>query len=224
MRLWVDGEDRSDDILVLEKVLRPGDTYIDVGANIGQLVLAASKIVGRDGVAYGFEPHPKTYHYLVDNIHYNKARNIVTANIAVGDQAGWCSISDGPSADQNHVVEDGFKVPQACLNALFPEAKVRLLKIDVEGFEESVLRGAENLLTRTDIVYFETFEANAKRYGSTAGAVVEFLERNGFKSFEIQGDAIRQVKSSEDFSSCRNLIACRTPNCLAPTFSAVTDL
>ena len=219
MRLWVDGQDRGGDLEVITRILRAGDVYVDVGANIGQLALAASVCVGAAGVVYAFEPHPRTHRFLTDNIRLNRATNAVAVNAAVGDRDGWCVVSDGRSDDQNRISENGFRVLQVRLDQLFPSEVVRLLKIDVEGFEEFVLRGGESLLGRVDVIFFESCDQYAKRYGSTANSVISFLVSKGFVVYQVQGTVIKPVEPAEHEAECRNLIACRDPTVLTSAFS-----
>jgi FkbM family methyltransferase len=209
LRLWVDRDSRNDDVNFIRALLRPGDTYIDIGANIGQLALAASTCVGSNGKVYAFEPHPRTILYLRDNIALNGITNVVTAHAAVGARAGWCMISDGPSDDQNRVGNTGFCVLQIRLDDFFPHVPVRLLKIDVEGYEEEVLRGCEGLLQSSEFVYFESCEEHATRYGSTCHDTIALLEQHGFSTFQLIGSVLHPVSRHDQFGVCRNLIATR---------------
>lgn len=209
LRLWIDGNERTDDVNIIRLLLRPGDTYIDVGANVGQLALEASSCVGIHGKVYAFEPHPQTIRYLQDNIELNRVTNVVAAHVAVGRRPGWCMISDGPSDDQNRVGNIGISVLQIRLDEVFHHQTVRLLKIDVEGYEEHVLQGCEQLLKNTDFVYFESCEEHARRYGSTCHDTIALLERNGFSTFQLIGSLLHPVKRHNQFDVCRNLIATR---------------
>ena len=223
MRLWIDGASRDEDTTVLKSVLRPGDTYVDVGANIGQLCLAASVAVGPKGQVYAFEPHPLTYRFLVENIHLNKSENIVSVQAAIGERAAWAKISDGPSDDQNRILDRGFTVLQLRLDDLFPQEHIRLLKIDVEGFEEVVLRGSVALLDRVDIVYCEVFEEYSERYGYSTASLLGILQSAGFVVYRFQDGKLFPVTDDYAFARCQNILACKNEDSLGAQFLISTE-
>ena len=82
--LWLDPMQRADDVDVVRGLLRPGDTCIDVGANIGLLSLVASAAVGTTGRVIAIEPHPRVFGYLTANLELNDATNVHAINRAVG--------------------------------------------------------------------------------------------------------------------------------------------
>lgn len=82
---WIDSDFRSDDTFFIYNFLRSGDIFVDVGANVGQLSLAAASEVGPCGRVIAIEPHPKTHRYLVGNIRLNSFNNIESYNAAIGD-------------------------------------------------------------------------------------------------------------------------------------------
>jgi FkbM family methyltransferase len=66
----------NDELVFVSKFLRPGDYFIDIGANIGLFSLIASKVVGNEGMVFSFEPTPKTFKRFTDNIELNGCTNI----------------------------------------------------------------------------------------------------------------------------------------------------
>ena len=198
--LWCNPHFYSADEDVLRQHLKPGDVFVDVGANIGALTLAAAKIVGDAGRVFSVEAHPRTVRYLRGNIKLNRAVNVTVFHAAAGDHEGVVNFSSGRSDDQNRVTESGLSVPLRTLDSLIPDTPVRLLKIDVEGFELFALRGAERLLQRTDMVYFESWESHFSKYGYSTSDVLEFLKMHGF-----------EVGRPKDYKSaeCENLLAVR---------------
>ena len=169
------------DEMLLTELLRPGDMFVDVGANVGTLSLFASKIVSSEGRVIAIEAHPKTFKYLCGNIKLNKAANVIPINAAVGDRTGNVFFSDKRSDDQNSICEAGISVPLKTLSSLVIEQRrIRLLKIDVEGFELPVLRGARELLHNTDYVYFEAWEKWFNRFSYTTKDLIAYLQDCGF--------------------------------------------
>jgi FkbM family methyltransferase len=147
-------------IRVVSQIVRPGDTVLDVGANIGLFSLIASRAVGRDGAVHAFEPGRAAYARLGENLRINGTANVITHATAVADQNGWTSlfISDdseassllqvAPSHDSTEHIEvcslDHFVATSLDEAA---RRRIALIKVDVEGSEVAVFRGAQNLLT-----------------------------------------------------------------------------
>lgn len=198
--MWCNRDFFRNDEEILRKYLRPGDVFVDVGANIGTLSLAASGIVGEAGRVLSIEAHPKTVKYLRGNVKLNNASNVTVIHAAAGDHEGVVRFSSGRGDDQNRVTESGLQVPLRTLDALLDAGPVRLLKIDVEGFELFVLQGADRVLQRTDLVYFESWESHFHKYGYSTSDVLALLARYGF-----------ETGRPADYKSlgCENLLATR---------------
>jgi FkbM family methyltransferase len=139
---------------VIRKVLRPGDTYVDVGANVGLLALVASQRVGPTGKVVAFEPMPSTLERLRENVGLNAAANVRVIGKGCWDSAGEATIhqftglhagqvSMGKPADKTVVREIQITTTRIDDEVSPP---VRMLKADVEGAELPALRGAEKLL------------------------------------------------------------------------------
>ena len=118
--LWVDPRQGRDDEIFFETYLQPGDVVVDVGANIGVLSLAASRLVGEHGQVIAVEPHPATFQHLQHNLGLNQAANVQTHRVAVGEAVGSVVFSDKLADDENQVLLDGkgIVVPATTLDAL----------------------------------------------------------------------------------------------------------
>lgn len=136
--------------------LSDGDVCVDVGANIGYDALFAMKLVGQAGRVYALEPSPATHRELVRNLELNQASNVVALQIAAADADGEVVLWDHPEGQsvRSAVSMPGnlsqspqtaaVRVPAQTLASLVPGdelRRLRLVKIDVEGFEVEVLRG-----------------------------------------------------------------------------------
>ena len=124
-------------------------TIFDVGANIGMTV-AMAKLIRPDATVYCFEPDPQAYDFLIKNLASNNLTNCLPAQVALSDRTGKLSFFNNPtSASASHLVEDataGIIVDVMTLDQVVEAHRVKqidLIKIDVEGFEADVLRGAE---------------------------------------------------------------------------------
>lgn len=213
---WIYGDERSDDDSFLRHYLQERDVYVDVGANIGALVLTASTIVGSRGCVLAFEPHPRTFRQLEENVKINRVENVRSFNVAMGDRRGTVGFSDRRTDDQNAVDAAGtIMVRLDRLDNLIPNSisRVDLLKIDTEGYEKFVLEGAPKLLSRTDCVYFESWERHFEGFGYSGKEVYELLRSQGFDVFKIcPPREIMRVSSDYQSVRCENLLAIRSVN------------
>lgn len=156
--LYLTGTYEAGTLSVMGKCLREGDIFIDVGANIGLMSIFSSRAIGNKGKVYSFEPVLETFTILKKNIEINKIKNIDAFDVGVSDRKGKSFIYTNPYAgkgsssfikppDQSESKEyeiiiemlDEFLISHLLTN-------IRMLKIDVEGWELHVLRGTESLL------------------------------------------------------------------------------
>ena len=140
-----------EDMAFLLHFLREDDVFVDIGANIGSYTVLASGHIG--ATTYAFEPAPSTYKHLINNIAINQISGRVKAyNLALGSQQG--SVNFTSSLDTvNHIANigetDTIQVTVEKLDDILENQKQpSLLKIDVEGFETEVLRGASRTLNQ----------------------------------------------------------------------------
>lgn len=143
---------------VVRSLLRPGATFIDVGANIGWFSLLAASVVGPGGRVIAVEPNPLNVSLLRQSAKENGFDNIEVFNVALGDRPGAVALEtdgsngriipiDGPPAAP---LEASFVVPAFSLDDLLAAsmpAAVDVVKMDVEGAEPMVLRGAQGVLS-----------------------------------------------------------------------------
>ena len=209
--LFSNPEDRDQDEEFLKRLLREGDVYVDVGANIGTLSFCAAQLVGDTGKVIAIEAHPKTFSYLSKNVALNDFTNISLLNYAVGNKDGMLTFSDINSDDQNKVVTGlvrGIAVPVKKLDVLLQhQSNITLLKIDVEGFEKFVIEGAAEVLQRTDMVFFESWDKNFDTYGYTTGDIISLLESMQFSIYKMFDKQYTIINSSYCSLNCENLLA-----------------
>lgn len=129
--------------------LRTDDLFVDVGANVGSYTILASAHSGANSIS--FEPLPATFQKLKNNIQLNQLSGKVKAhNMALGSQAGELLFTNSLDT-MNHVVKDAqegvISVQVNTLDDILNNGPVPLLiKIDVEGFETEVIKGATKTL------------------------------------------------------------------------------
>ncbi len=140
-------------------LLRPGDLLLDVGANVGSYTLLGGGVAG--ATVHAFEPVAHTFERLLRNVRLNDLEGRVTCHpLVVGAAPGKVRMQTHRDA-MNRVMTDGesasssTEVAMTTLDQHLPNVSPTLIKIDVEGFELSVLQGARDTLSRAAAVLIE---------------------------------------------------------------------
>jgi len=157
------GEYSEGEIDLWRRLVRPGMTVLDVGANIGCFTVPLSRIVGDSGRVVAFEPQRQVYQMLVGNLALNEIANTNCMNAALGAAERTVSVpvpdysSIGNFGDvQIQYGQSESVVPCLTVDAMFFGAPVHFIKIDVEGMECDVLEGARETISRDrPVVYVE---------------------------------------------------------------------
>jgi FkbM family methyltransferase len=207
---------------ILEAVLRPGGTFFDVGANIGIYTGWAARLVGASGQVHAFEPVPRTRGYLTAFLERNGLAQVRVVPAAVGAKPGSLKLHTVPHAsglasalprpDRGGTVE--IEVPVVTLDGYVLEraaAPPALVKIDVEGFEFEVLRGAEGLFRSGNppVVVFESIDGAGVGGGSTFDDIVRWLKARGLASFALTTSGLRELDESVRAPLSSNTLALR---------------
>jgi FkbM family methyltransferase len=180
---------------VLQSGLHPGGVFLDVGAHFGLWSVYAASIVGRTGKAFAFEPSP-AFAVLRENAALNSP--VQAFNMGLGAEDGEAIFFDQGTASSGSFVNEvtrinerfqptvpigGNKVKICTLDTLLAELGTRpdLIKVDVEGFEFEVMRGAENVLRNMrPVILIEIHPPQLKLSGSSDQALIAFLESKGY--------------------------------------------
>lgn len=181
--------------------LRPGDQVADVGAHIGLYSMAMARRVGPAGQATAFEPDPGNYQHVLRHSRLNGlGSQLCVVNAAVGKQDGTISFS-GDKDIQNQIVPAGTpgarQVPVVRLDTHFAGRRLDLLKVDVEGFEEEVLAGAEGLLgdpaRAPRNIFIEVHPYNWHLCGTTSESLLSRLGRLGYTVEHLDGEPVARI-------------------------------
>lgn len=132
--------------------IRPGHVVYDIGANVGYYTMLAAQLAGPTGKVFAFEPLPRNLGYLRRHVEMNKLTTATVVDAAVSEKAGEAFFGNDPGESHTmaHLREQGgVKVRLVSVDGFVAAGNPRptLLKIDVEGAEASVLRGARGVLT-----------------------------------------------------------------------------
>jgi FkbM family methyltransferase len=149
------GEYSESEVAVLRAFLRPGDTALDIGANIGDLTLPMARIVGDSGRVYAVESHIDNYHVLCANMALNGIEHVRPINCFIGDRA---DIDTAGRWGRFGFVSERWGADIVAVDDLDLKT-CALMKIDVDGKELEVLRSASRLIAAArPILYFENDE------------------------------------------------------------------
>lgn len=193
---------------LFKKYVKEGNTVVDLGANIGYFSLLSSKLVGKSGRVFSFEPEPKNFKYLSKNIEINGYSQDSAFQKAVSDKNGKtklyiCSYDTGHHTINQHegiesyshgrkLEENFIEIDTITLDS-FMEGKgeVNFIKIDVEGAEMLALMGMDRVLRENkDIkLVIEFFPLLIEKMGNSPREFIDRLIKSyGFSMYVIPGD------------------------------------
>ncbi len=181
----------------IQQALEPGDVFVDVGANSGYYAALAARIVGSSGHVYALEPAPRTFRKLERNLSLNGLTNVTALAIAAGAAEGEATLF-GPASGHDATSSLRHRPPAASSTTvpvrrldtvIAPEHHVRLklVKVDVEGHEDDVLRGLEPLFdegARPQLLVEVHVSYNEEAPGFVAG----LCERHGLRAHWLVED------------------------------------
>ena len=178
--------------------LRPGDTFVDVGANVGYYTLLAASCVGQRGHVIAIEASPSIFGLLKNNVQRNGiGTQVRSLNVAASDEAGTVTVYGGPKNNlglTSTLPREDFKIEATVqsmpLRDILTDDEMttaRLIKIDVEGLEGPVVRGLLPALStcREDLELVLEVNGGPTPQGEKASDVVGLLREFGFNVYEV---------------------------------------
>jgi FkbM family methyltransferase len=166
--------------------LRPGDCFVDVGANIGTYALLAASLTGPSGRVDAFEPGPVALERLRENVALNGFHWINIHEEAVGSESGliqFVSDQDVLNRMASVPVPAGLtrQVPCVRLDDAVGDRHYSMGKMDIEGAEPMALQGAGRLIsTRNPAVWLLEINGKLRDYGFSESELAEWLSRHGY--------------------------------------------
>jgi FkbM family methyltransferase len=154
--VWASGKMEPSVQRTLRAIIRPGDVFFDVGANVGFFTILGARLVGESGSVVAFEPEPENVAALRDNVGLNAFSNVVVVASAVSSSSGVAHLQVPHRATARLLPVDRVDVTasQVVTTSIddfvteHPELKPEVVKIDVEGHEAEVIRGMRETLAR----------------------------------------------------------------------------
>jgi FkbM family methyltransferase len=187
------------EVRVFRHLLRPGDLFVDVGANIGYYTAMGSRLVGPSGRVLAFEPSPACFDRLQGLVAAGRLENVQLFQSAVGAAAGTSTLYGSADVDNSGAATlradlghdgEGVDVPVVRLDDVVDgmDGEVGLLKVDTEGFEQQVLAGAASLFGDAR-VRFAVIEVTPE-FGATDFAAAHVEGHPSYRAFAIGENGI----------------------------------
>jgi len=204
--LYIFRDDYEPDLIVLNKFLAPGAVMVDVGANYGIFSLNAARLVGQTGRVLAFEPAQNNFSTFEKNLALNQAAQVSALRMALAEKPGRLRLYHDPDPTRNSLApgsnaQDFEEVEVNTLDAVLREngiSRVDFIKIDVEGADELVCRGArETLQTCRPPVFFENNSSAALRMGLKANGTTTVLAELGYGFYQCEGDQLTKLATAE---------------------------
>ena len=189
------------------RLLMPDETALDIGANIGYITSLMANRVGKYGQVYCFEPNPKVYEELCETIRNQGWNHVTPSSLALSNQSGsGFLVVESDNTGEGYLTKDSdvdksnvsslqktYSVNYSRLDEFVNISQIDLIKIDVEGHELEVFKGAGEWISKgkvRDIVFEE--------HRAYPNETMQFLESCGYRIFGIEKGFWKPVLRSPD--------------------------
>jgi FkbM family methyltransferase len=205
--------------------VRRGTVVVDVGANVGHYALVAAAALRGTGEVLAYEPEPGTFRELVQNVDLNGFANVVARPVAVSDRRGTTQLFVDSENEGGHSLAEAntrraggpVTVETVPLDQECHGRDVSVLKIDAQGAEGAVLRGAMETLSRCRaVVFLELWPHGMRRCGDDPLATLDAIRALGYRARVIErrrgrirdpaAGELERVCRGDDRSSAVNLL------------------
>jgi len=185
--------------------VREGDVVADVGAFIGLYTVALANRIGPTGALFSFEPDEYNFEMLTEHVKLNHlGEQVKLIAGAVGSRDGQLDFTSNGSESHVSVNSgangDGKGSPVVTCHTLdnvFADRRLDVLKIDVEGYEEMVLRGAASLLAdsarKPRAIFLEVHPYAWPSIGTTSDSLLNLLETSGYRVVDLEGHSLDRI-------------------------------
>jgi FkbM family methyltransferase len=207
----------SKSVKFVKKTLSEGDTFLDIGANIGCFTLVGSQKVGRSGRVIAFEPVDFVSKKLENNIFLNKLDNVTIVRKAVYEKDTHIKLhlarqeNLGMSSIQRHDSESGeiINVEAISLDEYLRKEninEVKIIKIDIEGAELPALKGMDNILSRLKPVLMVEVSPDVTKSSKERLRVFDLLYQKNYERFIIQNDGKLRPPNDQELNDHSNFV------------------
>lgn len=201
-------------LLYLQRLIKKGDTCIDIGANVGSITFPLINLAGQKGFVFSFEPGPLLFSQLEESIRLNDLSNVMAFPFGLSNKPGNLFWKFDPTNPGNAFIikeddKSGVKSVEVKrlddIKEVAESKKIDFIKVDVEGMEYEVFQGAENILKKhKPTLLYETYvETNSDKISK----MQNFLTSLGYQFYEIEFPEKELFPGKLDF----NFVPCSFP-------------
>ncbi|MGV3631009.1 MAG: FkbM family methyltransferase [Bacteroidota bacterium] len=204
---------------LLKYIRKQNGILLDIGANIGQTSLWISNFLAEyDVKIYAFEPYPKTFEKLKANVSLNNNRRIILQNVALGSESQLIEMVEECATNSGGFRPRGYREQDQLLSSIQVQQRTLdsytgvldglfFIKIDVEGYELEVLKGAREVLLRyKPTLFIELIDANLKKQKASAAGLIAYLRELGYSQFV--NSTTEQVILENQLDKCHFDVVC----------------
>lgn len=194
-RLTRSSKDTSLETKVIRKVVKKGDTVLDIGAHIGYFSLVMASLVESKGKVYAFEPSRENLSLLKKNIIRNGFKNVALISNAVGNYQGNAKLYHSKTSSADHSLSErngkqGYEIVKVIsIDNYFKnyKGKIDFIKIDVQGYEGQVILGALKLIKKNPHIKIisEFWPRGLKMSGLDPKKYLNLITSLGFKIYNL---------------------------------------
>jgi len=159
---------------IRDYLIQPGDVVFDCGAHHGCTATVFSNWVGDKGKIIAFEPVPKNCNIIQKNIELNKLKNVILERKAVGAKKGMIYVKE--CSNSRITIKGGGKEVGMIYLDEYAHLNPTFIKVDVQGFEVEVLRGAKNILATRPKLDIEIHLTSFERYNTSVEELFSLID------------------------------------------------
>ena len=211
------GEYEAPELNLLQRFLKKGDVFIDIGANIGLYTLYASKIVGKDGNVFSFEPFTESFNLLKHNVSLNHHTNIVLEKLAISKTQEEVIIHYNVKEANKGMASSYIKdfTYSETVNATSLDLylknhsvnKVDFIKIDIEGGEYPALLGMQETLKKFGPgIFIEIKEDILSQTPYSKKSILDFFYKNGYIIYNWGSEHEAITQTGDNFLFLKNKV------------------
>ena len=205
--------EKEPELRVVRHLVKPGDSVIDIGANVGVYSKILSELVGPDGHVYSIEPFGPTFEILCYNVRKLRLDNVEVINVAVSDSQAVVTMAlpyDSSGAETHYrasIVTDSAKkgetetanIQAITIDSRFLSAPgtISFIKCDVEGHELACIKGAAKFLARSQPAWLIEVSGEPDNTDSAAYSVFKILHDRGYSAWWYDGGKLRKRRPGD---------------------------
>lgn len=190
------------ELSLLKKYIHPGDTVLDIGANIGFYTEAISGMVGPNGLVHAFEPDQVNFKHLQSRTAGMKGVKI--NNKAVADRTQVIKIYTSKQLNVDHRTykpddyDSEIDIDAVAIDDYLDGGKVNFIKMDIQGFEYSAVHGMQKTLAGSDVKMLSEFwPYGMRKAGTSVLAYFQWLRQHDFFIYLVKDNTLRELDEKQ---------------------------